>query len=255
MAIRAGLVPPRAGLALPQRFAVQHRQGCGIAGVVVLHRLGGGAHVVVAGAALVERDFGGGDARQQNKRKAGHSGRAQRGLESMKRDALGSCTGHGYGVPGSGGPAVRSPGMTSDHSTTIFASSVTSKPLSPIHRNASVPLSVATVWKVMNGLAAIAGNSCVAKISSPLYRHENDVMMSRGMSRPLVPARKPDSHRVADQRLDLEHLATLGLLRHVDESPAHCKFLMADPPGTRRASRRPPACRTSSCRPTSRRSR
>src|SRR5258708_55854 len=83
--------------------------------------------------------------------------------------------------------------MTMAYSTTIFASSVTSKPLSPIHWNTSVPLSVATVWKVMNGLAATAGNSCVAKISSPLYLHENDEMMSRGMSRPLVPWRKPDS--------------------------------------------------------------
>ena len=39
----------------------------------------------------------------------------------------------------------------------IFASSVTENPLSPVQVNASVPLSVATVWNVTNGFAAIAG--------------------------------------------------------------------------------------------------
>src|SRR5436309_2508477 len=42
------------------------------------------------------------------------------------------------------------------HSTVIFAEASWVKPLSPVHWNAKVPLSVATVWKVMNGLAAMA---------------------------------------------------------------------------------------------------
>ena len=65
------------------------------------------------------------------------------------------------------------------HSTAIFASSVTENPLSPSQVNASVPLSVAVVKNVTNGLAAMAGKNTVEKISSPLYLHENDVMISR----------------------------------------------------------------------------
>src|SRR5947207_15040431 len=89
------------------------------------------------------------------------------------------------------------PAMTKEskppHSTTIFASSVTEDPLSPSQVNAGVPLVVAVVKKVTNGLAASAGKNSVAKISSPLYRHENDVMMSRGIICPLVLWRKPVS--------------------------------------------------------------
>jgi hypothetical protein len=48
-------------------------------------------------------------------------------------------------------------GMTDvDHSTVILICSVAEKPLSPVHFSSMVPLSVATVWKVMNGLAAMA---------------------------------------------------------------------------------------------------
>ena len=54
------------------------------------------------------------------------------------------------------------------HSTVIEAEAVSEKPLSPIHSNSNLPLSVAVVKKVMNGLAAIAGNRSARKISVPL---------------------------------------------------------------------------------------
>jgi hypothetical protein len=44
----------------------------------------------------------------------------------------------------------------SRHSTVIFACAVSSSPLSPVHRNSSVPLSLATVKNVMKGFAEIA---------------------------------------------------------------------------------------------------
>ena len=53
-------------------------------------------------------------------------------------------------------------------STVILAVAVCAKPLSPVQWNAIVPLSVATVGNVMNGLAEIAGYSSARKISSPL---------------------------------------------------------------------------------------
>ena len=54
------------------------------------------------------------------------------------------------------------------HSTVIEADAVSEKPLSPIHSNSNLPLAVAVVKKVMNGLAAIAGNRSARKISVPL---------------------------------------------------------------------------------------
>src|SRR5262249_17232801 len=63
------------------------------------------------------------------------------------------------------------------HSTLMLTDSVAEKPLSPVHSKLSVPLSVATVKKVRNGLAAIAGNSSARKISCPLYLHTKSVMM------------------------------------------------------------------------------
>jgi len=45
------------------------------------------------------------------------------------------------------------------------------------------------VEKVKNGLAAIAGNSSTRKISSSLYLQMKSVMMSRGISAPLLSAR------------------------------------------------------------------
>src|SRR5262249_2504133 len=54
----------RAGRRLvPQRLAVEHRQHAGIGAVVLLHRLGLAAHEGGAGAAVGQRDLGGGDAR------------------------------------------------------------------------------------------------------------------------------------------------------------------------------------------------
>ncbi len=54
------------------------------------------------------------------------------------------------------------------HSTVMAAEAVSAKPLSPIHSKSNLPLSVATVKKVMNGFAAIAGNRSARKISTPL---------------------------------------------------------------------------------------
>src|SRR5205085_7113184 len=57
VAVRTRLVG-FADFAFPQRLAVEHRERCRVGGVVVLHRFGGGRHLLVARAALVERDFG-----------------------------------------------------------------------------------------------------------------------------------------------------------------------------------------------------
>src|SRR5206468_9513552 len=57
VAVGAGLAG-RADLALPQRLAIEHREGAGIGSVVVLHGARVAAHEVVAGLALVERDLG-----------------------------------------------------------------------------------------------------------------------------------------------------------------------------------------------------
>src|SRR5262252_381781 len=110
----------------------------------------------VAGVALVERDLGGEEGRaecEQQKRRVG---------KGAKRRAHAADTAVGtlrFAHPT--GPCLF-------HSTVIFAEPVSWKPLSPVHSNSIVPLSVATVWKLTNGLAAIAGNRSVRKISSPL---------------------------------------------------------------------------------------
>src|SRR5262249_20390952 len=80
-----------------------------------------------------------------------------------------------------------------DHSTVILTDSTALKPLSPVHSKFSVPLSVATVKKVRNGLAEIAGNSSARKISSPLYLQMKSVIMSRGIGLPVLSGRKPVS--------------------------------------------------------------
>ena len=54
------------------------------------------------------------------------------------------------------------------HTTLMVALCVAEKPLSPVQRNSSVPLSVARVLKVMSGFAAIAGCRSARKISTPL---------------------------------------------------------------------------------------
>src|SRR5262249_9143863 len=122
----------RAKLLVPQRFAVEHPEHAGICGVVVLDRLGVRRHEVIARAPLVERDLAGDD--------------------------------------GQGGSDERSRGDHAKrvHSTAIEADAVSVKPLSPIHSNSNLPLSLATVKKEMNGLAAIAGKKSARKISAPL---------------------------------------------------------------------------------------
>src|SRR5436190_13668839 len=82
MAIGAGLTGIT-DLAAPKRLAVEHSERRGIGRVVILHRAGRRAHRVVARAALIERDFGSREGRDGEKKQAGHSGRAERGLESM----------------------------------------------------------------------------------------------------------------------------------------------------------------------------
>ena len=56
-----------------------------------------------------------------------------------------------------------------------------------------VPLSVATAKNDTNGLAAIAGDNSMRKISAPFQVAVKRSMMLRGMMRPLVPGRKPVS--------------------------------------------------------------
>src|SRR5215472_4523802 len=155
VAIGAGFVGA-ARLGVPERLAVEHPERRRIGRVVVLHGLAVAAEVFVAGAALVERDLGGEEGRaecEQQKRRVG---------KGAKRRAHAADTAVGtlrFAHPT--GPCLF-------HSTVIFAEPVSWKPLSPVHSNSIVPLSVATVWKLTNGLAAIAGNRSVRKISSPL---------------------------------------------------------------------------------------
>src|SRR5438477_6588112 len=146
MAIRAGLVSA-ASLFLPEGFAVERPEHGGIGGVVVLHRHGVRCHEGGTGAALGFRDFRGRNARGGHQRHQRY--RAQR-----------------------------------PHSTDMEAEAVSENPLSPIHSNSNLPLSVAVVKKVMKGLAATAGNRSARKISLPLKRHVKLVMMSRGTTSP-----------------------------------------------------------------------
>ena len=131
VAIGAGLAR-RAGLAVPQFLAVEHPQHAGICRVVALHRLTVRRHETVAGPALCLRDFSG-------------ASRAARDQERCNDN-----------------------GINNLHSTVIEADAVAAKPLSPIHSNSNFPLSLATVKKVMNGLAELAGNRSARKISLPL---------------------------------------------------------------------------------------
>src|SRR5262249_11173633 len=142
-------------LAAPQRLAGEHPQRAGIAGVVVLHGAGVAAHELVAGFSLGERDLAGERARAGED--AGDDGRCR------------------------------------PHSTVMAAEAVASKPLSPVQAKLSVPLSVAAVEKVKNGLAGIAGEGSGRKISSPLYLQTKSMMMSRGSSLPELSGRKPVS--------------------------------------------------------------
>jgi ferredoxin--NADP+ reductase len=146
VAIGTGVVGG-AGLALPQCLAIEHPEHAGIGGVVVLHGLRVGGHEGKPRTALIARDFGGErHHREQND---------------------GDCDGGGK-----------------SHSTDIEADAFSAKPLSPIHSNSNLPLAVAVVKKLMNGLAEIAGNRSTRKISAPLKRQTKLVMMSRGTASP-----------------------------------------------------------------------
>src|SRR6202795_2048025 len=135
MAIRAGLAR-RTSLAVPKRFAVEHPQHAGIGGIVVLHRSRVRRHEAEPRSALSLRDFSGENSTE---------GDGRRGQQRSNRYLTGR-----------------------PHSTDIEAEAVSLKPLSPIHSKSNLPLSVATVKKVMNGFAAIAGNRSARKISTPL---------------------------------------------------------------------------------------
>src|SRR5262249_60286364 len=105
----------------------------------------------------------------------------------------------GTGTAGAAAVAPRHGGRENDsrcrpHSTVMLTDSVAVKPLSPVHSKLSVPLSVATVKKVRNGLAAIAGNSSARKISCPLYLQMKSVMMERGTGLPDLSGGDAVSH-------------------------------------------------------------
>ena len=125
MAIRAGL-SRNAGLLVPQRLAVEHREHAGIFAVVVLHGAGIGADEVAVGATLVERHC------RRNR---------DGGDECGKKDKCGQAA-HGP-----------------SHATVIAAVCTWVWPCWSVQENVSVPLSVATVKNETYGLAAIAGKN------------------------------------------------------------------------------------------------
>src|SRR6185503_18027450 len=108
-----------ARLPIPQRFAVEQREQRRARGLVILHRAGLAAHELIARAALGERNLAGTEQAAKNSKDEGEK----------------------------------------PQTTVIGADCVTAYPLSPVHLNSSVPLSVATVVKAISGLAAIAGCS------------------------------------------------------------------------------------------------
>src|SRR5262249_48714439 len=161
MAVGAGAVR-LARLLVPQRLAVEHPERAGVGAVVVLHGTGLGAHELVAGAPIAGRDFGGKCGQRNIDRQRDHEGD-----EAMRVHA----------------------GGAKSHATVMVAVSVRVSPSSPVQLSLSSPLSVATVWKVRNGLAAIAGNRSARNTSTPLYVHTKRLMMSRGTARPIVSRR------------------------------------------------------------------
>src|ERR1700722_5280875 len=132
VAIGAGLAGG-ACLAPPQRLAVEHPQHAGIGRIVLLHRSRFRRHEAESASPLALRNLA------RRKRRGGRD-QQYRGDYRANRP----------------------------HSTVIEAEAVSLKPLSPIHSNSNFPLSVATVKKVMNGFAAIAGNRSARKTSTPL---------------------------------------------------------------------------------------
>src|ERR1700687_2377567 len=135
MTIGAGLTR-RSSFAFPHRLAVEHPQHAGIGSIVVLHRLCIRRHEAEAGSAFGLRNVGGGERRGRD---IGRDQQRRNGYRARK-----------------------------SHSTVMEAEAVSAKPLSPIHSKSNFPLSAATVKKVMNGFAAIAGNRSARKISTPL---------------------------------------------------------------------------------------
>src|SRR5581483_5284307 len=152
VAIGAGL-GRGAGLLVPQGFAIEHAQHARIDRVLILHRLKIAPHERIARPPLGSGDFGG-------ERGNGDAGRDQQRGEDYRR--------------------------SKSHSTVMAAEAVAEKPLSPIHSKSNFPLLLATVKNEMKGLAAVAGKKSARKISSPSKRHVKLVMMSRGITTPLV---------------------------------------------------------------------
>src|SRR5262249_16125781 len=186
-----------AGLALPRRLAVEHRQHAGIGSVVVLHRAGVAAHELVAGLALLERNVCGKGAVHCARRRADH--RDDRHQATFDR-----C-----------------------HSTVMVACSVAENPLSPVHLNSSVPLAVATVLNAMTALAPSVGWTSARNISWPLSVHTKRLMMSRGIALPMLSWRKPVSISCEISVLIAmisPFLAVFGTLMSV-------RAIIPDPPG------------------------
>src|SRR5262249_41305186 len=138
MAVGAG-APCCPRLRAPGHLPIKHPQHSWIGRIFVLHRLSVCAHLLVGRAALIEWNV------------AGENGKC--GAEECDDDDCRSQCERAALPGGKARPTER----PSAHSTMILACSVAEKPLSPVHWNSNVPLSVATVEKVMNGLAAMAG--------------------------------------------------------------------------------------------------
>src|SRR5436190_9526372 len=143
-----------AGLFRPRRRAGLNEQHRRVGGVVVLHLLQGRAHVLVARAAAISL----------RQREGGREHRDQNGRQPQAR-----------------------------HVTVISTWWAATKPSSPLQRKAMMPLSLATAENETNGLAAIAGDIFMRKISRPFQVALKSSMILRGMMRPLVPGRKPVS--------------------------------------------------------------
>src|ERR1700676_4678393 len=199
VAIGAGLAR-RAGLALPQRFAIEHPQHAWIGGVVILDRLGIRRHEGVAGPPLALLNLGGGEGRGR------YASRDQQRRNDYRAGQF--------------------------HSTEMLAEAISANPLSPIHSKSNFPLSVATVKNETNGFAAIAGNRSARKISAPLKRQVKLVMMSRGINWPAAVWRKPVS-MMCDIKVLISmmspRLAFLGTLIRADAitSPLRCRQPMS----------------------------
>ena len=144
-------------LRVPQRFALDHPQRRRICHVVVLHRPGFAAHGVVAGAS-----FGQGDVIAEGARDDAEHDKDAAETDNANVDAVRSHSTVIWKLPGCGKPVVAGPGERERAD------------------------SVATVWNVMNGLAAIAGYKDRRGRSLRRYRcRRNEVMMSRGIGWPI----------------------------------------------------------------------